>query len=219
MFSLLPVIFAIDRAGLVGNDGETHQGVFDIAYLSHIPNMTILAPKNRFEFEEMMRFAVGHDGPIAIRYPRGNVYEGLKEYQEPIILGQSEVIYKESDIAIFAVGHMMETAELVRNVLKEKGYSCTLVNSRFVKPLDKDSLEELSQTHKLFVTVEENLISGGYGVAATQYMATINPNCRVLVNGISDMYVEHGSINELRKTIKLDVDSIVQKVESEWEKL
>ena len=215
----LPVIFAIDRAGLVGSDGETHQGVFDIAYLSHIPNMTILAPKNRLEFEEMMRFAVGHDGPIAIRYPRGNVYEGLKEYQEPIILGQSEVIYKESDIAIFAVGHMMETAELVRNVLKEKGYSCTLVNSRFVKPLDKKTLQEMEKGHKLFVTIEENLISGGYGAAVTQYVASINSECRVLVNGVPDMYVEHGNIKELRKTIQLDVDSIVQKVESEWEKL
>lgn len=215
----LPVIFAIDRAGLVGSDGETHQGVFDVAYLSHIPNMTILAPKNRWEFEEMMRFAINHNGPIAIRYPRGCVYDGLKEHQAPIALSKSEVIVKESGIAIFSVGHMMETAESVRNALKEKGYTCTLVNSRFVKPLDKSILQDMAKEHKLFVTIEENLISGGYGATVTQYMAEVNPNCRVLVNGIADTYVEHGTIKELRKTIQLDVDSIVNQIETEWKRL
>ncbi len=215
----LPVVFAIDRAGLVGSDGETHQGVFDIAYLSHIPNMTVLAPKNKWEFEEMMRFAIRHDGPVAIRYPRGMVYDGLENYQEPVALGKSEVIHLESDIVIFSVGHMMETAEQVREALKEKGYQCSLVNSRFVKPLDTKILDEMSKNHKLFVTIEESLISGGFGATVTQYVAEQKLGSYVLINGISDIYVEHGNVKELRKAIQLDVDSILEKAESAWNEL
>ena len=215
----LPVIFAIDRAGLVGSDGETHQGVFDIAYLSHIPNMTVLAPKNRREFEEMMRFAMHHDGPVAIRYPRGIVYDGLEDHQESIALGKSEVIHMESDIAIFSVGHMMETAEQVREALKEKGYQCSLVNSRFIKPMDTEILREMSKNHKLFVTIEEALIAGGFGATVTQYVAEQKLGSYVLINGISDIYVEHGNVKELRKSIQLDVDSILEKIESEWKEL
>ena len=209
----LPVIFAIDRAGLVGSDGETHQGAYDIAYLNHIPNMTILAPKNRLEFAKMMEWAVGHDGPVAIRYPRGNVYEGLEEYRQPVVCGRSEVIYKESDIAILSVGHMMEVAEVVWETLKEKGYNCSLINSRFVKPMDTDILHELAQEHKLFVTIEDAAISGGYGASVVKYLAEQKLDVEVIVNGIPDAYIEHGNIGLLRKTIHLDVDSIVNKVE------
>ena len=209
----LPVIFAIDRAGLVGSDGETHQGAYDIAYLNHIPNMTILAPKNRFEFAKMMEWAVEHDGPVAIRYPRGTVYEGLEEYRQPIVCGRSEVIYKESDIAILSVGHMMEVAEVVWKSLKEKGYPCSLINSRFVKPMDTDVLHELAQEHKLFVTIEDASVSGGYGAGVVKYLAEQKLDVDVIVNGIPDAYIEHGNIGLLRKTIHLDADSIVNKVE------
>ena len=209
----LPVIFAIDRAGLVGSDGETHQGAYDIAYLNHIPNMTILAPKNRLEFAKMMEWAVGHDGPVAIRYPRGNVYEGLEEYRQPVLCGRSEVIYKESDIAILSVGHMMEVAEVVWETLKEKGYNCSLINSRFVKPIDTDILHELAQEHKLFVTIEDAAISGGYGASVVKYLAEQKLDVEVIVNGIPDAYIEHGNIGLLRKKIHLDADSIVNKVE------
>lgn len=209
----LPVIFAIDRAGLVGSDGETHQGAYDIAYLNHIPNMTILAPKNRSEFAKMMEWAVGHDGPVAIRYPRGNVYEGLEEYRQPVVCGRSEVIYKESDIAILSVGHMMEVAEVVWETLKEKGYNCSLINSRFVKPMDTDILHELAQEHKLFVTIEDAAISGGYGASVVKYLAEQKLDVEVIVNGIPDAYIKHGNIGLLRKTIHLDADSIVNKVE------
>ena len=212
----LPVIFAIDRAGLVGSDGETHQGAYDIAYLNHIPNMTILAPKNRLEFAKMMEWAVGHGGPVAIRYPRGNVYEGLEEYRQPIVCGRSEVIYKESDIAILSVGHMMEVAEVVWKNLKEKGYQCSLINSRFVKPMDTDILHELAQEHKLFVTIEEASVSGGYGVGVVKYLAEQRLDVDVIVNGIPDVYIEHGNIGLLRKTIHLDADSIVNKVEFKY---
>lgn len=213
----LPVVFAIDRAGIVGNDGETHQGVFDIAYLNHIPNMTILAPKNRWEFAEMMQFAVAHKGPVAIRYPRGNVYDGLQEFQEPIVCGKSEVIAKEQGIAIFGFGHMMETAEQVWKSLKEQGYSCSLINSRFVKPMDTDVLDEMSEGHKLFVTIEEATVSGGYGANVMKYVSEQNSAVKVLNLGVPDIFVEHGNISQLRKLIGLDSESIVEKIVNAWE--
>ena len=215
----LPVIFAIDRAGLVGNDGETHQGVYDVAYLSHIPNMTILAPKNRQEFEEMMTFAVNHNGPVAIRYPRGNVYEGLAEYKAPILYGKSEVITKESEIAIFGCGHMLETAEQVWKSLKEKGYSCSLINSRFVKPMDTDVLCEMSDGHRLFVTIEDAAVTGGYGDRVMRYVSEQNMGVKVLTMGVPDCFVEHGNIPQLREQIGLDTVSIVEKIEHAWENL
>ena len=215
----LPVIFAIDRAGLVGNDGETHQGVYDVAYLSHIPNMTILAPKNRDEFADMMTFAVAHDGPIAIRYPRGNVYEGLSEYRAPIVYGKSEVIQKESDIAIFGCGHMMETAEQVWMSLKKKGYACSLINSRFVKPLDTDVLHEMAGGHRLFVTIEDAAVAGGFGDRVIRYISEQNMDVQVMTIGVPDIFVEHGNISQLREQIGLDDVSIVQKIEHTWENL
>ena len=215
----LPVIFAIDRAGQVGNDGETHQGVYDIAYLSHIPNMTILAPKNRKEFEDMMAFAVNHNGPIAIRYPRGNVYEGLSEYTAPIVCGKSEVIQKESDIAIFGCGHMMETAEQVWKSLKEKGYSCSLINSRFVKAMDTEVLDEMAEGHRLFVTIEDAAVAGGYGDSVIRYVSEQDMGIKVMTIGVPDCFVEHGNIAQLRKQIGLDSVSIVEKIEHAWENL
>ena len=213
----LPVVFAIDRAGIVGNDGETHQGVYDIAYLNHIPNMTILAPKNRQEFAEMMTFAVNHNGPVAIRYPRGNVYDGLQAFQAPITYGKSEVIAKEQGIAIFGSGHMMETAEQVWKTLKTKGYACSLINSRFVKPIDTDILDEMSEDHKLFVTIEEAAISGGYGANVMKYVSEQNMAVKVLNLGVPDIFVEHGNISQLRKLIGLDSESIVEKIVNAWE--
>ena len=215
----LPVVFAIDRAGLVGNDGETHQGVFDVSFLSHIPNMTVLAPKNRKEFADMMEFAVNHNGPIAIRYPRGNVYEGLAEFTSPIEYGKSEVIYKESDIAIFGCGHMMETAEQVWKSLKDQGYTCSLVNSRFVKPLDVYNLHEMAEGHRLFVTIEDAAVTGGYGDSVMRYVSRQNMGIQVMTIGVPDIFVEHGNILQLREQIGLDCVSIVEKIKKAWENL
>lgn len=215
----LPVIFAIDRAGLVGNDGETHQGVYDIAYLNHIPNMTILAPKNRQEFADMMDYAVKHHGPVAIRYPRGTVYDGLSEYQNPVVYGKSEVIKQGTDIAILGSGHMLETAERVWKALMEKGYSCSLINSRFVKPIDTEVLDELSVNHKLFVTIEDATVSGGYGANVVNYVSAQDLKVKVLTCGVPDTFVEHGNIPQLRKLIGLDADSIVKKIIQTWENL
>lgn len=209
----LPVIFAIDRAGLVGSDGETHQGVFDMAYLSHIPNMTVMAPKNKWELADMLRFAVKHDGPISLRYPRGTAYDGLQEYRTPIELGKSETIYEESDIAIISVGHMMEESERVWKALKAKGYATTLVNARFVKPLDIEMIQKLAKTHKLLVTIEEGVITGGFGQQVSDFVFQNGLDACVLVNAIPDKYIEQGSIGLLRKEIQLDADSIVEKIE------
>ena len=134
----LPVIFAIDRAGLVGSDGETHQGIFDLSYLSSIPNMHIMAPKNKWELSDMMKFAVSFDAPVAIRYPRGEAYDGLAQMRAPIELGRAEMLYEEEQIALLCVGSMVKTGEAVRERLKEQGYACSLVNARFVKPIDED---------------------------------------------------------------------------------
>ncbi len=214
----LPVVFAIDRAGLVGSDGETHQGAFDMAYLSHIPNMTVLSPKNKWELADMLRFAVKHDGPIAVRYPRGTAYDGLQEYREPIVLGKSEVIHEEREIAIFSVGHMMEEAYKVWEVLKSKGYSCSLINSRFVKPMDEEVLRRMAKTHKLFVTIEEGVEAGGYGERVSSYVFKEELPVKVLVNAIPDRYVEQGNIARLRKEILLDSDSMVEKIVNAYEK-
>ena len=215
----LPVVFAIDRAGLVGNDGETHQGAFDLAYLSHIPNMTMMSPKNKWELADMLRFAIRHDGPIAFRYPRGTAYDGLKERRAPIVLGKSEMIYEESDIAIFSVGHMMEVAHQVWEHLKEKGYSCSLINSRFVKPMDTDVLEQMAEKHKLFVTIEEGVMTGGYGEQVMNYVSREVLPVKVLINAIPDQYVDQGNIGLLRKEILLDADSIVKKTVAAFEQL
>lgn len=215
----LPVVFAIDRAGLVGSDGETHQGVFDIAYLNHIPNMTILSPKNKWEFADMIRYAIGHDGPVALRYPRGNAYDDLKEFRAPIVHGKSEMIFEESEIAILSLGHMMEEGYAVWEKLKEKGYACSLINSRFVKPMDEAMLDELAKKHKLFVTLEDGVESGGYGEKVAKYVYQKELSVHVIINAIPDQYIEQGSIGQLRKEILLDADSIVEKVVDIYTKL
>ena len=135
----LPVVFAIDRAGLVGSDGETHQGIFDLSYLSSIPNMHIMAPKNKWELSDMIKFAVAFEAPIAIRYPRGEAFDGLKDNRAPVEYGKSEWIYEEEDIVLMAVGSMVKVALDVREQLKDKGYSCSLINARFVKPIDEEA--------------------------------------------------------------------------------
>lgn len=215
----LPVVFAIDRAGLVGSDGETHQGVFDLSYLNSIPNMTVLSPKNKWEFADMIRFAVAYNGPIALRYPRGAVYTGLKEFRTEIVYGKSEVIYEEKEIAIFSVGHMMETAHTVYEKLKECGHPCSLVNSRFVKPIDIERLEEMSKTHRMFVTIEEGTLNGGYGEAVANYVSEKRLPVYVQKHGIQDQYIEHGNIEVLRKEVGLDAESIVSKILKEYKEL
>ena len=208
----LPVVFAIDRAGLVGSDGETHQGIFDYTYLTGIPNMHVCAPKNKWELSDMMKFAVEFDGPIAIRYPRGTAYDGLKEYREPVSLGRAEWIYREEEIALFAVGSMVKTAEIVRKQLKEMGYGVSLINARFVKPIDEEAVLEAGQNHRLIVTMEENVACGGYGEKVLACMNEHDSKAMFLSISIPDAYVEHGNVELLKKEIGIDADSIVARI-------
>jgi 1-deoxy-D-xylulose-5-phosphate synthase len=208
----LPVVFAIDRAGLVGSDGETHQGIFDLSYLSSIPNMHIMAPKNKWELSDMMKFAITFNAPIALRYPRGEAYDGLKEYREPIVYGKGEWIYRESKIALVAVGSMVKTAVVVREMLKEKGWQCSIVNARFVKPIDTDIIDEAVENHKLLVTMEENVASGGFGEKVRDYLDSKYYNTRLLKITIPDEYVEHGNVDILRQEVGIDAVSIVNKI-------
>ena len=208
----LHVVFAVDRAGLVGSDGETHQGIFDLSYLSSIPNMTIMAPKNKWELSDMLKYAVNFDGPIALRYPRGEAYDGLKEFRPVVSYGKSEIIYEEADIALLAVGSMVKTGEQVRELLKEAGYNCTLVNGRFVKPVDEECLELLTNTHRLFVTMEENVRSGGFGEKVQDYVSDRRLPVQVLNVSIPDEYVEHGNVSLLYQEVGLDPQTIVKRV-------
>lgn len=208
----LHVIFAMDRAGLVGSDGETHQGCFDLSYLSMIPNMTVMAPKNKWELSDMMKFAVSYDGPIAVRYPRGEAYDGLEEFREPIVRGRSEMIYRGKGIALLAVGSMVKTAEAVRKKLLEDGDNPTLVNARFVKPLDKKMLDSLAKDHEVIVTMEENVKSGGFGSAVVEYLHTAYPEVQVLSAALPDVFMEHGSPEKLKEKAGIDAGSIYNRI-------
>lgn len=212
----LPVLFAIDRAGLVGSDGETHQGIFDISFLSLVPGMSIMAPKNLWELQKMLEFGVKYDGPLAIRYPRGQAYRGLKEFDAPIEYGKSEMLYEEENIALFALGSMVSTGEHVREKLKDRGYSCTLVNARFVKPLDTDMIDRLCENHRLIVTMEENVLRGGMGMCATRYIHEHYPHIRVIQVALPDAYVEHGNVSILREMLGIDSDSVIRRIFEEY---
>ena len=215
----LPVIFAIDRAGLVGSDGETHQGIFDLSYLSSIPNMHICAPKNKWELSDMMKFAAAFPAPIAIRYPRGEAYDGLAQFRAPVEYGKAEMIYEEEGIALLAVGSMVKTAEGVRERLKECGLSCTLVNARFVKPMDEDMVRRLSVTHRLIVTMEENVESGGFGERVRTFADEQELPGQILSITIPDEYVEHGNVELLKKEIGIDEETVTKRILEEWNRI
>ncbi|QNM06926.1 1-deoxy-D-xylulose-5-phosphate synthase [Qiania dongpingensis] len=212
----LPVVFAIDRAGLVGCDGETHQGIFDLSYLRSMPGMAVFAPMNKYELRNGLEFGIQAGVPFAVRYPRGTAYSGLKEYQDPIELGKSEVIYRGGEIALLSVGSMMETAVQVHGKLKESGISATLINVRFVKPMDKELLDDLAKTHGCLVTMEENVICGGYGEAVSSYIHERGYGAKVLKAAVPDTFVEHGPVDILKRDLGLDADSIFQRIKNEY---
>lgn len=208
----LPVVFAVDRAGLVGSDGETHHGCFDLSYLSMMPNMTVMAPKNKWELSDMMKFAIRQNGPVAIRYPRGEAYTGLEEYRAPIEMGKAEVLEKGKEIAILAVGNMVRTAVQVTENLRKKGYEPTLVNMRFVKPLDTELLDIIKEDHSLIVTMEENVKSGGFGEQVMTYYGSRIHGPAVRIVAIEDRFVPHGSVEDLMRQQQMDSDSVTERV-------
>ena len=211
----LPVVFCIDRAGLVGSDGETHQGIFDLTYLSSIPSMTVMAPKNMWELRDMMRFALSLGSPAAIRYPRGEAYRGLRDHRAVVEYGKSEMLYEEKDLALVAFGSMVSCAEHIRAKVRKEGKACTLVNGRFVKPIDYGMLDLLAKDHSVIVTLEENVLRGGAGEEITAYIHSHYPEIRVVNIGLPDTYVEHGSVSVLRKALGIDSDSIIERLRKE----
>ena len=215
----LPVVFAIDRAGLVGSDGETHQGIFDISFLSSIPNMTVMAPKNKRELADMMKYAIFFPAPIAVRYPRGTAYDGLTEFRAPIKLGKSEVLAEGNGVALFALGSMVQTAEKVAVMLKEQGIDATVINARFAVPFDKEKVVELTANHKLLVTMEENVTSGGFGEHVSSYVHENDLDIKVQVIAIPDAYVEHGNVDRLKEDIGIDANSIYERILNLYQKM
>lgn len=206
----LPVTLMLDRSGLVGDDGETHQGVFDFSYLSMIPNMAVFAPKNRYEFQEAIAFAAAYPGPFAIRYPKTEAIRGMKEYAQPIALGKSEWMIRGSQVAILAIGTMVETAMELEALLADNGINASVVNLRFVKPLDTEMLDEVMDHHRLVVTMEENVLSGGVGEHISRWIGANTTATQVVSFGIPDTFVRQGSIGLLKQKIGLDAKSIYE---------
>lgn len=207
-----PVVFILDRAGIVGNDGETHQGIFDLSFLGSIPNLTIVAPKNAAELEKMLEFAVSFGKPIAMRFPRGTAYLGMIEQQEPLVYGKSEVLHEGSKVALLAVGSMVKHAEKVRELLQADHVDVTVVNARFVKPIDEELIEELAQNHSLLVTMEENVEHGGYGQSVASFICDHNLDLRHINISVKDNFVEHGKVYELYQRLGLDPQSVYEKI-------
>lgn len=212
----LHVVFMLDRAGIVGSDGETHQGVFDLSYLGSAPNMTILTPKNKWECADMLRYALEMEGPVAIRYPRGEAFDGLEELRTPIAEKRSEVIRTGSEVAILAAGSMVRNALEACDLLEKKGIRATLINARYVKPIDEDCIDLLMEEHRLILTLEENVLRGGYGEAVLSYVNRKNPKFfqsgRVMTLGIPDRFIAQGKRDDLLAGLGLDAESIADTV-------
>lgn len=208
----LPVVLAIDRAGLVGSDGETHQGVFDLSYLTEMPNMTVMAPKNKWELSDMLKYAIAYDAPIALRYPRGEAYDGLAQKREPIVYGKCEEIIAGEKVLLFALGSMVKTAVGVCEQLEKQGIHATLVNARFAKPFDEVYLKEHMETYSLIVTMEENVALGGFGEHVACFLQREGYKGEVLSIAIADTFVEHGNVSILQKELGIDEDGVVRQI-------
>lgn len=208
----LPVVFAIDRAGLVGKDGATHQGIYDLSYLSAIPDLTIMAPKNKWELSDMLKFAIAADYPVAIRYPRGNACDLWKEQRASIVRGKSEILCEGEDVALFAIGAMVEIAWNVKEKLSNRGISATVINARFMAPLDEGAILSAAEKYPLIVTMEENIASGGFGEHIAALLEREGAKAGLLTIAIENRYVEHGDVETLRKVLGIDADTIAEKI-------
>lgn len=229
----LPVIFAVDRSGIVGRDGDTHQGIFDISYLTSIPNMTVLSPMSGRELEQCLDFAYDHNGPVAVRYPRGDIYEEGREEiicEKPWELGRAQILMVrgrlleeneeadpgqiKGDAVLFAVGNMTKTALDVGRLLQEKNIYCTVINMRFVKPFDKELLLDLVRSHQMVATLEDNVKNGGFGQQAEALFVDKGCVPEIFLNcSIDDCFVEHGAPEELYKRLEMDARSVAEKIE------
>ncbi len=205
----LHVVFAVDRAGIVGADGEAHQGVFDLSFLSHIPNMTVLSPKNGWELEEMLDFAVNRwNGPIAVRYPRGTAETAFTENREPVAYGKAELIQDGRKIAVLAEGHMLKTAAEAVKRLEKDGYQPMLVNMRFISPLDGEMLLRAAEQCTYIFTVEDNLGKGGLGSRVLEFYSGRRQTVSVTSFAFPDCYIEQGTQAQLFARHGLDAEGI-----------
>ena len=234
----LPVVFAVDRAGNVGSDGETHHGIYDFSYLAHIPNLTVLAPKDEGELEKMIEYAYALNSPCVIRYPKGRALPNTQSNNElssinnamsdtkgnmQVVTGKSELISTGSDVEIWAIGSMVSVAEQVVELLRKKGYSVGLTNARFLKPLDESALLDSMKRTKVIVTLEDNVITGGFGSCVADVMKSVGIgenssdtgggfNAKVLKLGWPEQFIEHGSLDELFHKYGLDADSVTERI-------
>ncbi len=206
----LGVVFAVDRAGLVGADGSTHQGVFDISYLSMMPGMNIMAPKNSQELCKMFEYATSLNQPVAIRYPKGEAYTGLSKFNGEIEYGKCEPIYEGDDVLLFALGSMVKTGEKVKKLLEKDGISVALTNARFAKPIDEEYLSKVTQ--KMIVTLEENMLIGGFGMMTESILVRLGYGGKIVKIAIPDKFISHGSLGDLYKICGLDAKSIAEKI-------
>ncbi|MDU7966462.1 MAG: transketolase C-terminal domain-containing protein, partial [Paeniclostridium sordellii] len=204
----------IDRAGLVGNDGETHHGIFDLSYLNNVPNIVVMAPKDTKELELMMDLSLEIDGPMAIRYPRGNSYYIDKGSYEPIKLGKYEIINQGKDVLILAIGNMVKQSIEAIDILNNVGINPTLVNARFLKPIDENMITELAKNHKYIVTVEDNVITGGFGSRINKFIIDNKLENEIINIGIKDEFVPHGDVNSLYESCGISPRCIASKIES-----
>lgn len=210
----LHVIFAIDRAGLVGNDGPTHHGVFDLAYLTPLPNMTVMAPKNIWELSDMLKFAIAYDGPIALRYPRGEAFDGEKEHRAPVVLGKAEILRRGEGVCLLAFGAMVKIAVQAAEALLQEGIRVTVVNLRFAKPLDEEMLLEMAKTHRHVITMEDHVLRGGIGSAVSDFYQVTGTDVDIHHIGIPDTFVEQGSVPKLYEECGMDYESVCRLVKS-----
>ena len=209
--NFLPVTICVDRAGIVGCDGETHQGIFDVSYLSSIPGFAVMAPKNAYEFADMLVFACSYNGPSAIRYPRAKAFYGCKT-DNHIVLGKAEVLHQGKKAAVIAVGQMVKVLDGILTELRDEGYDITFVNARFINPIDFKLIDHLCDTHELIITAEENVKRGGFGEAVALHMLENRKTNRFLNISLPDSFLPHGNPRDIRDSIGFDPESLKNKI-------
>ncbi|MEF9991103.1 MAG: 1-deoxy-D-xylulose-5-phosphate synthase [Romboutsia sp.] len=207
-----PVTFLIDRAGIVGNDGETHHGMFDLTYLNSIPNITVMAPKDCRELEVMMDLSLNINSPVAIRYPRGNTYYLEKGSYDKFKVGEYEILEKGKDILILAIGNMVKTSLEVKNILEQDNINPTIVNSRFLKPIDENMLHLLIKEHKNIVTIEDNVVTGGFGSRINKFIIDNRYDVNITNIGLPEEFVEHGNVEQIYESVGLSPIAIADKI-------
>lgn len=213
----LPVVFCIDRAGIVGEDGATHQGIFDLSYLSLIPGITIAAPGDKNELTAFLRWSMEYPLPLAIRYPKGGARMLPEKARPEIRLGKSEVLVPGEKIALLAVGSMVQEALEIYDIMLKKEFRVSVINVRFVKPFDKKLLFQLAEKHKLFVTMEENTVIGGYGQQVSNYLSGCGSQVHVLNIGIEDAFVKQGTAEEMKKELNMDKEALAERIMKEYQ--